>query len=193
MIQPVNGRPTYQYGKYRAVKGLVKNFGTAIDVGAHCGLWSMLMVEDFGMVHAFEPIPEHRDCFVRNVKRENYKLYPVLCGESNGRAAMAINPISSGDTRVDPSRVGDFPVERIDDYGLKDIGLIKLDCEGYEYFALKGAEQTILESKPAIIVEQKPGKAKMYGLGERQAVSYLKGLGMKLKGAIVGDYLLAWD
>ena len=37
------------------------------------------------------------------------------------------------------------------------VRMIKLDVEGYEYDALKGAEKTIKEFKPLIVFENNPG------------------------------------
>ena len=54
-----------------------------------------------------------------------------------------------------------------------------------------GGVKTIKKFKPVIIVEQKPGHAQRYGLGEKEAVSYLKGLGYRLIKEISGDFILS--
>ena len=84
-------------------------------------------------------------------------------------------------------------MQPLDYFMFDNVSFIKIDCEGYEYFIVKGAEETIKENKPTIIVEQKPGKAQRYGLKETQAVDLLKSWGMTLKAEDVGDYILAWD
>jgi len=70
------------------------------------------------------------------------------------------------------------------------VDLIKLDCEGYELFALQGAEGTIKQYRPTIIVEQKPGRAQKFGLEQTQAVTYLEGLGYRVVQVISGDYIM---
>ncbi len=41
----------------------------------------------------------------------------------------------------------------IDDYNINNLSLIKMDIEGFEYYALEGAKETILRELPAIIFE----------------------------------------
>ena len=45
----------------------------------------------------------------------------------------------------------------IDSYGIQNVGLIKLDIEGNELEALKGAETTILRYRPHILFEVNKG------------------------------------
>lgn len=195
----VDGKGTYQYKKLQMVLAHTPERNNAIDVGAHVGLWAAHLAKLFKHVHCFEPIEAHRECFVLNMEgRPNHTLYPVACGDHEGLVDMRINPHSSGDTWVDPKdgtmghQEGGIQLVTIDRYGFEDVSLIKLDCEGYELFALKGAEHTIKRWKPTIIVEQKPGRAEKYGLPRTEAVTYLKGLGMKLAAETSGDYILTW-
>jgi hypothetical protein len=104
---------------------------------------------------------------------------------------METAPSSSGDTRV--AGEGDIPLERLDTFKLEDVDFIKLDCEGYELFALRGAEETLKRCRPCVIVEQKPGRGQRFGLAERGAVDYLQRLGAKLRKEMSGDFILSWD
>lgn len=185
----VDGKPTYQYHKLLEALKWVKQFRVAVDVGGHCGLWSMHLARRFGSVHAFEPVALHRMCFERNVS--GALLYPFALGEREGFVNIHTSASSSGDSWVDGE--GDIPMKRLDDFDLQDVDFIKLDCEGYELHALKGAEQTLRRCHPIVIVEQKPGRAQKFGLKETEAVDYLRGLGAYLRGSMSGDYILAWD
>lgn len=192
----VDGKLAYQFHKLEAALALVKRFNFAIDVGAHCGLMSMHLAKRFNFVDAYEPVAEHRACFEKNVVGGIVTLYPFACGAVPGTVTMKTDPTSTGDTYPDPSlHDGDVKVVRIDDMTAPDVmvDFIKLDCEGFELFALQGAEQLILRSKPAIMVEQKPNKASKFGLGDTDAVEWLKDRGAVLRKEISGDYLLSWD
>jgi FkbM family methyltransferase len=189
--QVVDGKLTYQLDKRNEALKHVKQFRNAIDVGAHCGLWSMDLVKRFQLVHAFEPVALHRECFKRNVTGENHLLYPFALGETEGKISIHTTTTSSGDSWVDGD--GDIPMKRLDDFDLQDIDLIKLDCEGFELFALRGGEEMLKRCKPCIVVEQKPGRAQKFGLQETEAVTYLQSLGAVLRGAKSGDYFLSWD
>lgn len=187
---PLNGRHSYQGKKQIAAMELCKNFRTAIDVGAHIGLWSYNLMHKFELVHAFEPVAEHRLCFERNVRAENVQLYPRALGAKQGAVSMKTGPSSSGDTWVNGE--GNIPMDVLDEYGFEDVDFIKLDCEGYELFVLQGAEQLLTKWKPTVVVEQKPGMAKKFGLPEHGAVEFLESLGAKRRKEMAGDFFLSW-
>lgn len=186
----VDGKRTYQLHKLTAALGFVKQFRVAVDVGAHCGLWSMHLVKRFAAVAAFEPVALHRECFVRNVKGM-YGLHQCALGETPGHVNIHTSNTSSGDSWVDGE--GHIPLETLDKFALVDVDFIKLDCEGYELFALRGGIDTLKRCHPVVCVEQKPGRAQKFGLAETGAVDFLQSLGAKLRREIGGDYILSWD
>jgi FkbM family methyltransferase len=188
-----DGRLRYQGKKLDAALRWCKDFRTAVDVGAHVGLMSFYLAKQFSRVVAFEPIAEHRECFARNVDAPNVTLYDCALGEQFSTAvSMHTTQGSSGDSWV-KAFDGDIEMKSLDDFKLQDVDFIKLDCEGFELFALRGAEETLKRCRPCVMVEQKPGKATNFGLKETEAVDYLRSLGAHLRTAISGDYILAWD
>jgi FkbM family methyltransferase len=213
----VNGRGTYQIKKLRASLEYVKKFRTAIDIGSHVGLWSMQLVPRFDLLHAFEPVAEHRACFDLNLGeatgpagkiKGSVNLFACALGATAGTVTMRVPAGSSGGTHakemrqtpyVDPhspdeSDSGDGAVKlcRLDDVlpDTDDVDFMKLDCEGYEMFALQGGEHLIRRCMPVICVEQKPGRSQRFGLPERGAVEYLQGLGYKLAKEMSGDFIM---
>jgi FkbM family methyltransferase len=194
----VNGRPTYQYNKYQAALNIVKNRKRAIDVGGNMGLWSMNMVNDFANVEAFEPVQKYCEVFVKNAPRAN--LHRVALGDRADTITMVrVTPNSVGDTRPwvegDPLESVvqmDAPMVTLDSFEFEDVGLIKIDCEGYELNVLRGGLETIHRNKPVIIVEQKAGHGKTFGYGDTAGVDYLRGLGMRVHTEIAGDYIMVF-
>jgi FkbM family methyltransferase len=187
----VDGKPTYQHHKLTKALSFVRNFRTAIDVGGHCGLWSMHLEKRFQFLHAFEPVAVHRECFTRNVNmRDGVLLYPVALGDKAGTVSIHTSDTSSGDSWVNGE--GEIPLVRLDDYDLPDVDFVKLDCEGFELFALRGGEAMLKRCRPIVCVEQKPGRAQKFGLQETEAVDYLKSLGANLLSVMSGDYILGW-
>ena len=182
------GKWTYQAHKMIEALKYIKGCNMAIDVGGHCGLWSKELVKIFDHVHAFEPVEIHRACYVKNVPEGSYTLHACALGEEEGMVKIHTTEGSSGDSWVDGN--GDIPMHRLDDMGLEGVDFIKIDCEGYELHVLRGAEKLLLRDKPVIIVEQKPGKGKIFGLGDTDAVTYLQSLGYELKKEMFGDYIL---
>lgn len=198
----IDGRGSYQYHKLQEALKHCRNFRVAVDVGAHCGLWSMQLAKVFTRIEAWEPVALHRKCFGLNVTGSGgavVNLHAAALGERSGFSEIATTPGSSGDTWLEPQRTaglkpdGTIPVERLDDFNLRDVDFIKLDCEGYELFALRGGEETLLRCRPCICVEQKPNRAQKYGLAERGALPWLESLGAKLRQEMSGDFIMSWD
>lgn len=194
------GRFAYQWNKINAALSYVEKKNpaggrTAVDVGGHIGLWSYYLAHVFDQVHAFEPVAEHRACFELNTKDfTNITLHACALGAPETDDAMVsihTSKGSSGDSWVNGK--GSIPIKRLDSFGLTNVDFIKLDCEGYELFALQGGQQLLLDNKPVVIVEQKPGRAQKFGLKETQAVDYLRALGATLKAEMSGDFILVWE
>ena len=200
----------YQAQKYRAALAHVRpERRTAIDIGSHVGLWSWPMSFDFEHVAAFEPMPEHRDCWRANMSgRDNVSLHAFALGERADIVKVRTRtPGSSGDTGVDPvaersslraavdTEGVSVDMRTLDSFKMMNVDFIKIDCEGYELFVLRGAVETLKRWKPCVIVEQKPetGMADRYGIGVTDGVEFLKSLGAKVRAGIQGDYILSWN
>lgn len=192
------GAGTYQFIKFQAAFPFIKNFHHAVDVGAHIGLWSRIFAQCFAKLTAFEPIEEHRACFKKNVRPETgceIELHPFALTAQNEVVRFAVAPDNTGGTHVnvDDDRPGPQVIARpLDSFDLSRVDFLKIDCEGYEYFILKGAENTVRRDRPCIVVEQKPGKGSMYGLDDTEAVRLLQSWGAELKFEIAGDFCLVW-
>lgn len=185
------GGPNYQLKKINAVLARVPEDRRrcAVDVGAHCGLWSYHLAKAFEFVHAFEPIELHRECFRLNLPTaENVELYPFALGAEERYVAMHTTNESSGDSWVKGE--GDIPMRTMDSFALENVDLIKLDCEGYELFALQGGEETIRRCLPVIIVEQKPHRAEKFQLPDTAAVPWLESIGYTLAQEMSGDFIM---
>lgn len=177
---------TYQKHKLDKAMGYCDRRGLAIDVGGHCGLWSRHLTELFDQVVAFEPIPEHRECYLQNVAG-NFTLHPYGLGNREMKAAMHTSQGSSGDSWIRPG--SDIEVKKLDSFELAP-DFIKIDTEGFEYFVIMGGENTIRTHKPVMIVEQKPGKGSGFMLSDTAAIDLLLKWGYELREVMAGDYIL---
>jgi FkbM family methyltransferase len=186
----VAGKGTYQWKKYVAALAHVKHRGHAVDVGAHVGLWSRLMAMDFERVTAFEPVDEHCKCFRANVPAENVTLMPCAVGAEMGQTGVVVDAGNSGNAHLGTGT--NVLMVTMDAPRMKTVDFLKIDVEGWERDVLLGGEQTIREDKPVIAIEQKPGNAERYGIGQTDAVELLKSWGMKEASRIGDDYVMAW-
>ena len=190
----VDNRGTYQLRKLnKAMKYVRGSQHTALDIGAHVGLWTRILLKLFTEVVAFEPVQEHVDCLVKNLKwptTSNLTLHQVALGAGSGVVDMAIKKGNSGMTHVQGSGT-QVPMTTLDSYRLDNIDLIKIDVEGFERNVVEGARETILRNKPIVICEHKGHDLSHFGK-DADAIGFLVELGMERKDLISGDYIMGW-
>jgi FkbM family methyltransferase len=186
------GIPGYQVrSRNRSLFGLAAHRRRrAIDIGANVGLWARDLCAEFDQVTAFEPIEEFRQCLLANVTATNLTVEPVALGNRTGTTEMIRVSNNAGHTHVDAaSTQGTTEIRRLDDYEFDDVDYIKVDCEGYEYEVLLGAEQTIRGCRTRICVEQKPHG--IFG-GQYRARDLLLSWGMITLPHHGDDWVLDW-
>lgn len=169
----------------------VRNWGAAIDGGAHCGVWTGAISSLFGEVHAFEPCLTNYRCLAENIKAPNARLYQLGLGDRPGSFGMARGPESDPNQNSGQMHMtaGDeVSVLPLDALNIRNVGLIKLDVEGFELFALKGAEQTIRRDMPVIVFEEN-GLSKRYGVKDGDAGKVLESWGYKKEGQCRKDHI----
>jgi len=172
----------------------VKNKRTALDIGANVGLWSRDLTKHFDQVIAFEPVAMFRECLERNVTASNIKVETVALGDSEGQVRMIITEGNTGHTHVDPaSNGGDTRIIRLDSLILQNVDYIKIDCEGFEYRVLQGAQQTIQRCRPVVVIEQKPHDMYSKEYGQFAAIGLLEDWGMVRLDQVKDDWILGWQ
>jgi FkbM family methyltransferase len=190
----VDGRGTYQLHKLVEAVNLCPpdRRRVAVDVGAHVGLWTRILARAFATVHAFEPVPWFRACWARNLQEHsNARLHPYALSDEYTELRLRLDPTNSGSTRVDHEG-GELAVQtmRLDDMRLHEVDLIKLDCEGWEEPALRGAVDTLQRCRPVVIVEQKPGHQQRAGLEAHGALRLLEAYGYRCTRELGGDFIM---
>jgi FkbM family methyltransferase len=187
----IDGRLTYQYPIYAtALTQCGARRGTAVDVGAHVGLWSFWMARDFAQVIAFEPVAAHRQCWVANMPpRPHDVLYPVALGAEAGSVALVTaRPSSTGGTVIDGA--GAIPLRTLDSFALDRVDLLKIDCEGTEGDVLRGAVATLTRCRPVVAVEQRPKLLNRLTAAPRAALDLLESLGAAVVWTDAHDFVL---
>jgi FkbM family methyltransferase len=186
------GGATYQFQKFALAFPFIENFRHAVDVGAHCGLWSRVLSHCFTRVSAFEPLPVNRECFVMNVHSDGVRLHDCALGDKDEMVTIEIPSECSGWSFVSAQGSLQASMRTLDSFAFEILDFLKLDCEGYEYFVLEGGASTIRRLRPTIVVEQKPGNAERYGLRQDEAVTLLKSWGAEVRFELDDDYIMSW-
>jgi len=173
----------YQKNKLNIALGFVKNFTTAIDAGANYGIMSYNLNSRFSKIYAFEVDTPVRDCLKKNV--ETFQLDNVVvcdCGLSDKEESVSLNYLKTTfGTHINKELAGTNICKTLDSFELTEVGFIKLDCEGYEPYILRGAEQTIKKYKPVILMEDKNYSGRYYGEEGNLAVDLLLGWGYTME------------
>ena len=139
-------------------------FNNCLDVGAHVGFWLKDLQNAFGMVYAFEPISDVRECLKKNVEKDNYLLFDFGLGDKNETVMVNYIPEETGNTYVSDQGNREINIRRLDEIKLPKIDYIKIDAEGYEIKVLQGAEGLITRDEPFIHVEVKDKILERHGL-----------------------------
>ena len=180
---------TFEIGHLREILGRLKNQRVAIDGGAHVGAWSRLMAEHFDEVKSFEPSPDNYECLRKNTEGfPNVEIFNVALGAEDGTGSLhePVNPGNSGAAWL--VRGDDFEIRSIDSYKFDEVDFIKLDVEGFEPFAVAGAEETLERCSPMVLVEQKELCAR-FGLHYMEAGKILEEMGYRLAATMNNDYV----
>jgi FkbM family methyltransferase len=133
--------------------------GIALDVGAWYGPWSYWLSRRAAHVYSFEPNPEVAKV-LEHAAAPNVTVRRMAVSDSVGTAALAL-PVGGKGTEGRASLEGldestrTVSVEtcRLDDLGIADVALLKVDVEGHERAALAGAAELVAASHPLLVIE----------------------------------------
>lgn len=147
------------------VEKLAEPTRDAVDIGAHFGMWTHAFERNFHHVYAFEPIPRLADV-LRGPRRKNVTVHEVALSRERGEVTLRMpvaglgrstiegkNPLANLWDPTGPVTAVTVATTRLDDYGLADVGFIKIDVEGHELDVLDGGQATIARALPVLVIE----------------------------------------
>lgn len=148
--------------------------GDVVHAGAYFGDFLPALsqfCESGEIVWAFEPNPTNFSCASATIalnRLDNVRLFESGLGSSHStgllvttdQAGVSLGGASS--VSVDENSPGtgvEISIVRLDDVVSEDrvVGLLQLDVEGFEQYALEGALQLISRCRPMLIIEVNPG------------------------------------
>jgi FkbM family methyltransferase len=180
-------------------RGLVRPGDVVLDVGANVGYYTLTAAElcgESGQVHAFEPIRENCariedgvalnglrnvtvNCVAVNDGAEaQITLYLRQSGGNSGWASIVPSPTRGNTEYVVPAiSIDRYVAER----GIGRVSLMKLDCEGAELLALRGARELLSSSNaPDLMCELSPFHLTRMGSSPAELEALILGFGYRL-------------
>ena len=166
---------------------------TVLDLGAHHGLYTLLaskLVGRKGRVIAFEPSPKERKRLAKHIwlnGADNVRVEAQALGAESGEADLFLadgandwcNSLrrpaeSAGQTvRVQVRRLDDV----VSQLGLSRLDFIKMDVEGAELDALRGATRILSgAARPVVLAEVYDIRTGPWGYAAREIVRFLAAL-----------------
>lgn len=145
------------------------NEGVALDIGANLGMFSIPLgkkLGNAGKVIAIEAEKKNIELLRKNVRLNNLEnVFVVGKGAyfKKGMVNLNIDNYGTGGHSIQKTDISEFGKKQVIDVntidniikecGIKKVDLIKIDIEGGEIDAFKGAEKTLKKDHPKIIFE----------------------------------------
>ena len=202
---------SYEKSETSYINAFLRPGMTFVDIGANIG-WFTLQAADrvgaSGHVFAFEPRHTTNTWLRRSIDSNNFalfcELYQVALGPRAGETMIGYdrNTDNPGGTwSITNSSVEemfrnkDSIIENVRMMALDEIiagrpvNLIKIDIEGAEPLAIKGAHRTINDSRPFIVSEINPGALRL--ISDSSPSDYIRDVrGMGYKSYVLDNGLL---
>jgi FkbM family methyltransferase len=132
-----------------------------VDCGAHHGLMSVLFSKwagPTGKVTSYEILPVNRTAIKKNIRLNechNVTIRPYGVGERSARVRTSTN---AGNAHINPRDLDTLAITTKltsldDDLSGQKIDFLKIDVEGAELDALRGAQRLIFEQRPTLCLE----------------------------------------
>jgi FkbM family methyltransferase len=193
-VHPAHRFMTWNPAEYEAFRSAVQPGVVALDVGANVGSYSILLgqwVGPGGKVFAFEPADAVYAGLVAHIALNRLEgiVEPVAAavGEMEGSAPF-VAASTAGEGRLAASSErpsGSVPMNTIDAFcrarGI-DPAFIKIDVEGWELSALRGARETIRRNRGrlALFVEMHPSLWPLLGVTKDEILAELESQSLRI-------------
>jgi len=151
----------------------IKKGDIFLDIGANIGYYSLFaasFLDGTGKVYSFEPLPELCEQMHRSIEENNFsniEVFNLGLSDKEGEREIYIRDENIGGsslsqlsnlTSVKIFGAKKIKVKKLDLLLNNNLGvdIIKIDVEGHEYEALKGAASVLKKNHPLIFMEFSP-------------------------------------
>jgi len=188
---------------YRVAKKYIQPGTIALDVGSNFGQMAILMsslVGEKGIVHAFEADDWVFEILTKNIKANSSNIeahFGAVHDKNNETLYFPEQDFvkygTYGSYGIDYANHKGRPVEsiKIDDINFElPISFMKIDIEGGEFFALKGAINTIKKYKMPILFEYVGHYEDSQGICFQDCVDFVSDINYRFEKVVGCNYLV---
>jgi FkbM family methyltransferase len=156
----------HEFHEFLFLHKFLKPEMTFVDIGANLGEYTVFVAKRVKKVYSFEPLPKMQHMLQENVNLNNFQHVHIQpYGLSDKEGTLSIHEVDDVHEGLSTFYLGnrkskavtEVPLKIFDEQvallGIDRIDFIKLDIEGGEFFALKGARKSIEKFRPAVMVE----------------------------------------
>lgn len=154
-----------EYYEIVFLRNFLSNNDCVLDIGANVGHISLLLADVVSPenIYLFEPTPVSYERLKENWKLNGFdtnNIFQIAIGSvdtsvfiNNSQNPVTTNSVTTGKANENYIAVEQKTLDSlIDIWSNKDIGLIKIDVEGYENEVFRGARNLIKTKRPKIIM-----------------------------------------
>ncbi|MDF5729528.1 MAG: FkbM family methyltransferase, partial [Rhizonema sp. PD38] len=175
----------YDYNEMNFLLNYLRDGDSFIDIGANIGVYTLLAASKIhsGSIYSFEVFPENYARLQENLRLnqfEQVKTYAIAVSDKSG--TIALNPAGgdslpfitdsvSGNTITVPTDTLD---NLIQNQPLPNFTLAKMDIEGAELLALKGATSLLKGQHPYVWILEINHTVRNFGHSQQDLVDFLQ-------------------
>lgn len=169
---------TYESSLIEWAKTLIDPSTIFLDIGAHVGTYSLEFAKVSAGVHSFECSPKTFNYLCANIALRdlNYKITPhrTALGNTTGTTNYYLRSQDGGGNSCIDFKDKEYPrievpLTTLDSFQITNIGLIKMDVEGFEKQVLEGAVDTLRKNNyPRILFESWQEERELEGIPAKQ-------------------------
>lgn len=188
----------YQKANWQFVMPLLTQSRRCLDVGSNNACNAIHYAKQFEDVQCWEPTQLAQQLWHRTVRDNhttNVTLHTKALAECDKLTEIVLHRKNGGHNHLenrdkprwsgkkwcarDPNRQRTRQTQKIecvtlDSYAFTEVDFIKIDVEGYEWFVLKGAEQTIAENRPILQLEIVANQCRKFGYWAEDMIEWLR-------------------
>lgn len=181
----------YDYDEMNFLLRYLRPEDSFLDIGANVGVYTLLAASKIrsGSIYSFEVLPKNYERLQENIRINQFpqvKTYEIAVSDQTG--AIALN-LAEGDsmpfiTHVAANNTITVPTDTLDNLlknqPLANLTLAKMDIEGAEILALKGALSLLKQQRPRVWILEINDTVSHFGHQKQDLVDFLHSYGYNL-------------